>query len=50
MPGVMEPLVFPPRELVGCGYEFTIFENETMRLLFLAKRVNDFTILGRSRL
>jgi len=51
--GVMETLVYPLRELVkkqGCGYDFTIFENETMRLLFRGKRVNDFTILGRSRL
>ena len=52
MPGVMETLVYPLRELVqkqGCGYDFTIFENESTILLFRAKRENDFTILGRSR-
>ena len=35
--GVMEALVYPLRKLVkkqGRGYDFTIFENETMRLLF----------------
>ena len=53
MLGVMETLVYPLRELVqkqGRGYDFTIFENESMNLLFQAKRENDFTILGRSRL
>lgn len=37
MPGVMETLVYPLRKLVkkqGRGYDFTIFENETVRLLF----------------
>ena len=36
MLGVMETLVYPLRELVkkqDCGYDFTIFENETMSLL-----------------
>ena len=50
---VMETFVYTLRELVqeqGCGYDFTIFENESTILLFQAKRVNDFTILGRSRL
>jgi len=32
------------------GYKFTISENESTILLFLAKRENDFTIWGRSRL
>ena len=53
MLGVMETLVYPAWELVqkqGRDYEFTIFENETMRLLFWEKRVNDFTIWGGSRL
>ena len=47
MPGVMETLVYPLRELVqkqGCGYDFTIFENESTILLFSVKRENDFTI------
>ena len=53
MPDVMETLFLCSRELVkkqGRGYDFTIFENESMNLLFQAKRENDFTILGRSRL
>ena len=53
MLGVMETLDYPLRELVqkqGRGYNFTIFENEAMKLLFWGKRVNDFTIWGRSRL
>ena len=52
MLGVMETLVYTLRELVkrqGCGYHFTIFENEKMILLFQRKREYDFTILGRSR-
>ena len=50
---VMGTLVYPLRELVkkqGRGYDFTIFENESTILLFRAKRENDFTVLGRSRL
>ncbi len=51
MLGVMETLVYPLRELVHIGgrdYEFTIFENETMRLLFWVGRDYAFTIwVGR---
>ena len=46
------PLLCSP-ELVqkqGRGYDFTISENESTILLFWAKRENDFTIWGRSRL
>ena len=47
----METLFLCPRELVkkqGCGYDFTILENESTILLFLVKRENDFTIwVGR---
>ena len=53
MLGVMETLIYPMRELVqkqGRGYDFTIFENESTFLLFQAKRENDFTMWGRSRL
>ena len=53
MPGVMETIVYPLRELVkkqGRGYDFTISENESTILLFWAKRENDFTILGGSGL
>ena len=34
----------------GCGYDFTILENEKMILLFWRKRENDFTIWSRSRI
>ena len=50
---VMETLFLCSRELVkkqGCGYDFTISENESTILLFWEKRENDFTIWGRSRL
>jgi hypothetical protein len=50
---VMGTLFLCSRELVkrqGCGYEITILRNESTILLFLAKRENDFTIWGRSRL
>ena len=53
MPGVMEALGYPMWEHVqkqGRGYEITISENESTVLLFWAKRENDFTIWGRSRL
>ena len=47
----MEALFLCPRELVkkqGCGYDFTILENESTILLFSVKRENDFTIwVGR---
>ena len=47
----METLFLCPRELVkkqGCGYDFTILENESTILLFSVKRENDFTIwVGR---
>ena len=42
----METLFLCSRELVkkqGRGYDFTISENESTILLFLAKRENDFT-------
>ena len=53
MLGVMEPLFSCSREPVhkgGRDYEFTISENESTILLLWAKRENDFTIWGRSRL
>ena len=43
----METLFLCSRELVkkqGRGYDFTISENESTILLFLAKRENDFTL------
>jgi hypothetical protein len=43
----METLFLCSRELVkkqGRGYDFTISENESTILLFLAKRENDFTV------
>ena len=47
----METLFLCPRELVkkqGCGYDFTILENESTILLLSVKRENDFTIwVGR---
>ena len=42
----MGPLFLCPREMVqkqGRGYDFTISENESTILLFLAKRENDFS-------
>ena len=48
---VMEPLFLCLRELVkkqGCGYDFTISENESTILLFWAKRENDF-LFGAGR-
>ena len=43
---VMETFVYTLRELVqeqGCGYDFTIFENESTILLFWVGRGYDFT-------
>ena len=34
------------RKWQGCGYDFTIWANEKMILLFRRKRENDFTILA----
>ena len=61
MLGVMGALFLCLRELVKeqlrelvkeqwRGYDFTISENESTILLFWAKRENDFTIWGWSRL
>ena len=51
MLGVKGTLFLCPRELIqrqGCGYDFTISENESTILLFSVKRENDFTIwVGR---
>ena len=50
---VMGTLFLCLRKLVkeqGRGYKFTISENESTILLFWAKRENDFTIGGKSRL
>jgi hypothetical protein len=44
---MMGTLFLCSRELVkkqGRGYDFTISENESTILLFLAKRENDFTV------
>ena len=43
----MGTLFLCSRELIekwGCGYVFTIFENEAIRLLFLVGRDYEFTI------
>ena len=51
--GVMGALFLCLRELVKeqwRGYDYTISENESTILLFWAKRENDFTIWGWSRL